>query len=140
MLQTTNSGTKNALIADAGRELGAGTIMSSTKRSGALLTILAPSICGALWRLGTKKIAALAEAHYATMAPHMYCGPVGLAAAIQLDTCSPNFLIQEYNTTSLHNEILKEPLRIEKGFISPPTSPGLGIELNEQVVKRQISK
>lgn len=94
--------------------------------------------CGGI--LEAKKIAALAEAHYATIAPHMYCGPIAVAAAIQLDTCSPNFLIQEFNTTSLHSEILVEPPRSEMGFIIPPTGPGLGVQLNERVLKRQLAR
>ena len=53
-------------------------------------------------------------------------------------TCSPNFLIQEYNYTDLHSEILADPIRYENGFITPPTGPGLGIELNETVVRRQL--
>jgi 2-dehydro-3-deoxyphosphogalactonate aldolase len=88
--------------------------------------------CGGI--LESKKIAGMAEAHYAAIAPHMYCGPVAAAAAIQLDTCSPNFLIQEFNTTGLHAEILKKPIRFDKGYIIPPTEPGLGVELNEDVV------
>ena len=94
--------------------------------------------CGGI--LESKKIAGMAEAHYAMIAPHMYCGPVSAAAAIQLDVCSPNFLIQEYNANSLHSEIFKEPLRFEKGFIFPPNGPGLGVELDEEVVKRQEVK
>jgi 2-dehydro-3-deoxyphosphogalactonate aldolase len=76
----------------------------------------------------------MAEAHYAAIAPHMYCGPVAAAAAIQLDTCSPNFLIQEFNFGDLHMDILKKPFKFEKGYIIPPTDPGLGVELNEDVV------
>ena len=45
--------------------------------------------------LEAKKIAGMAEAHYAQIAPHLYCGPVVGAANIQLATCSPNFLILE---------------------------------------------
>ena len=56
------------------------------------------------------------------------------AAAVQLDTCSPNFLIQEFNATALHADLLKEPLVFEQGQIVPPTGPGLGVELNEEVV------
>ena len=81
----------------------------------------------------------MAEAHYAMIAPHMYCGPVAAAAAVQLDTCSPNFLIQEYNGAGLHNDILKEPIRFENGFIKPPAGPGLGIELDEAVVKKHLA-
>ncbi len=92
--------------------------------------------CGGI--LEAKKIAGMAEAHYAMVAPHMYCGPIAAAAAIQLGTCSPNFLVQEFNANSLHAEILKEPLRFENGFITPPTAPGLGVELDEKVVARQL--
>ena len=90
--------------------------------------------CGGI--LESKKIAGMAEAHYAMIAPHMYCGPVAAAAAIQLDTCSPNFLIQEYNGNALHSDIFREPIRFENGFIDPPTGPGLGVELDEAAVKR----
>ena len=90
--------------------------------------------CGGI--LESKKIAGMAEAHYAMIAPHMYCGPVAAAAAVQLDVCSPNFLIQEFNTNALHSEIFKEPIRSENGFITPPTGPGLGVEFDEAVVKR----
>lgn len=93
----------------------------------------------ALGRVGgileAKKIAGMAEAHYAQIAPHLYCGPIEGAANIQIDTCSPNFLIQEGIEMwgGFHAEILKEPIRWEKGYIIPPTKPGLGVELNEEV-------
>ena len=93
----------------------------------------------ALGRVGgileAKKIAGMAEAHYAELAPHLYCGPIEGAANIQIDTCSPNFLIQEgiETWTGFHAEILKEPIKWEDGYIIPPTKPGLGVELNEEV-------
>jgi galactonate dehydratase len=93
----------------------------------------------ALGRVGgileAKKIAGMAEAHYAQIAPHLYCGPIEGAANIQIDTCSPNFLIQESIESwgGFHSKILKEPIRWEEGFIIPPTKPGLGVELNEEV-------
>jgi galactonate dehydratase len=90
--------------------------------------------CGGI--IESKKIAGMAEAHYAVIAPHMYCGPVAAAAAIQLDMCSPNFLIQEFNLSPLQTEILKQPLRFENGYIIPPTAPGLGVELDEDVVAK----
>jgi galactonate dehydratase len=92
--------------------------------------------CGGI--LESKKIAGMAEAHYAMIAPHMYCGPVAAAAAVQLATCSPNFLVQEYNGAALHAELLKEPLHFEKGYITPPTGPGLGVELDESVVAKHL--
>ena len=90
--------------------------------------------CGGI--LESKKIAAIADAHFAMIAPHMYVGPIAAAAAVQLDTCSSNFLIQEYNVNDLHSEIFVEPIRFENGFITPPSAPGLGVELDDEVVRR----
>ena len=92
--------------------------------------------CGGI--LESKKIAGMAEAHYAMIAPHMYCGPVAAAAAVQLATCSPNFLIQEYNATPFHDALLVEPLQFENGFITPPVRPGLGVELDEDMVREHL--
>jgi 2-dehydro-3-deoxyphosphogalactonate aldolase len=93
----------------------------------------------ALGRVGgileAKKIAGMAEAHYAQIAPHLYCGPVEGAASIQLDACSPNFLIQEsiLDWGGFHAKILRKPIRFEDGYIIPPTEPGIGVELDEAV-------
>jgi L-alanine-DL-glutamate epimerase-like enolase superfamily enzyme len=85
--------------------------------------------------LEAKKVAALAEVHYAQIAPHLYCGPIVGAANIQIATCSPNFLILEgiQQWGGFHAEILKTPIRWEQGYVIPPTAPGLGVELNEGV-------
>ena len=82
-----------------------------------------------------KKIAGMAECHYAQIAPHLYCGPVVGAANIQLATCTPNFLILEGigRWDGIHADLLKEPIRWEDGHVLPPTGPGLGVELDEAV-------
>lgn len=93
----------------------------------------------ALGRVGgileAKKIAGIAETHYAQIAPHLYCGPIEGAANVQIGTCSPNFLIQESIETwgGFHAEILKAPVTWEDGYVIPPTKPGLGVELDEEV-------
>ena len=68
----------------------------------------------------------------------MWGGPIVGAANVQLDVCSPNFLIQEGIETweGFHADILKDPIKWEDGFIIPPTTPGLGIELNEDVLAK----
>jgi galactonate dehydratase len=88
--------------------------------------------------LEAKKIAGMAEAHYAQIAPHLYCGPVVGAANIQLATCSPNLLILEGIKCwdGFHAEILKTPIRWESGYVIPPSGPGLGVELDEAVAER----
>jgi galactonate dehydratase len=98
----------------------------------------------ALGRVGgileAKKIAGMAEASYAQIAPHLYAGPIEAAANIQLSTCSPNFLIQESIETmaGFHAEILKEPLQWEEGYIIPPKKPGLGVELDEDIISKYL--
>ncbi len=85
--------------------------------------------------LEAKKIAGMAEAHYAQIAPHLYSGPILGAANIQLAACTPNFLILEgiRDWGGFHAEILKTPIRFEDGYVIPSTEPGLGVELDEDV-------
>ena len=95
----------------------------------------------ALGRVGglleAKKIAGMAETYYAQIAPHLYCGPVEGAANVQLASCTPNFLILESIETwgGFHAEILQSPMRWEDGYVIPPTEPGIGIELDEDVAR-----
>lgn len=97
--------------------------------------ILQPALGRVGGILEAKKIASLAEANYAQIAPHLYCGPVEGVANIHLAACSPNFLILESieTWTGFHNELLQAPIIWQDGYIVPPTEPGLGIELNEAV-------
>jgi 2-dehydro-3-deoxyphosphogalactonate aldolase len=90
--------------------------------------------------LEAKKIAGMAETYYAQIAPHLYNGPIVGAANIQISTCSPNFLILESIQTwgGFHAEILKEPIQWQDGYVIPPTKPGLGVELNEEVAARHV--
>jgi galactonate dehydratase len=87
--------------------------------------------------LEAKTIAAMAEVHHVQIAPHLYCGPIVGAANIQLATCSPNFLVLEgiERWDGFHAQILKTPIRWEAGYVIPPTEPGLGVELNEAVIR-----
>ena len=82
-----------------------------------------------------KKIASMAEAVHAQIAPHIYCGPITWAAAIQVSTSTPNFLILEtiYDGSGFYSDLIKKPIKWESGYIIPPTEPGLGVELNEAV-------
>lgn len=97
--------------------------------------ILQPNLGRVGGLLEGKKIAGMAEAHYAQIAPHLYSGPVLGAANVQLAACSPNFLVLEgiLDWGGFHAEILKRPIAFEDGFVIPPTEPGLGVELDEDV-------
>jgi 2-dehydro-3-deoxyphosphogalactonate aldolase len=99
-------------------------------------SILQPALGRVGGILEAKKIAGMAEAHYAQMAPHLYTGPIEAAANIQIGTCSPNFLIQESIETfgGFYKKLLKKPIKWQDGYIIPPTDPGIGYELNESVM------
>lgn len=88
--------------------------------------------------LEAKKIAGMAEAHYAQIAPHLYCGPIVGAANIQLAACSTNFLLLEGIKTwgGFQAELLEQPIVWEDGYVIPPEGPGLGVVLNEDVAAR----
>ena len=84
-----------------------------------------------------KKIASIAEAFGAQIAPHIYNGPIGGAANVQLATCSPNFLILEsiQDWSGIHSYLLVKPMQWDNGYVMPPTEPGLGVDLNEDVAR-----
>ncbi len=120
--------------------IAAGERLTTKYEFARLLALGAASILQmALGRVGGllegKKIAGMAEAHYAQIAPHLYCGPVEGAANIQLSACTPNFLILESIGTwsGFHAAILKKPIRWEDGHVVVPDDPGLGVELDEAV-------
>lgn len=83
-----------------------------------------------------KKIAAAAEGYYAQMAPHVWGGPVITAAALQIAASVPNFLIMEsiYKGGGYFSKIIVEPFVWEKGYYVLPKSPGIGVDLNMDVV------
>ncbi len=99
-------------------------------------SILQPDICHAGGITETRLIAGLAEAWYAAIAPHNPLGPISLAAGVQLAAAIPNFLCQEQ--VSLGEGYLKQPFELEDGYLKLPSSPGLGIELDEDAVAEKI--
>ncbi|MDK3074754.1 mandelate racemase/muconate lactonizing enzyme family protein [Sedimentitalea sp. JM2-8] len=103
-------------------------------RSGAA-SILQPALgrCGGIWE--ARKIAALAEAHCAQMAPHLYAGPVEWAANIQLAACIPNILMLESIETSFHAALIRGTISVQDGFVEPPEAPGLGIDVDEDLAR-----
>jgi len=103
------------------------------------VSIVQPDIgrSGGIWE--TKKIAVLAESYNAQIAPHVYCGPVAHAAAAHVGFSSPNFLILETIETPFHSSIVKQPLVWDEGYMVAPTEPGLGIELDDEVIAANLA-
>ncbi|MDU3350243.1 MAG: enolase C-terminal domain-like protein, partial [Clostridium sp.] len=109
-----------------------------------VIDIIQPDIalCGGI--LETRKIAAMAEAFDVAVAPHAPYGPIALAATLQLDVCTPNVFIQEQSLGIHYNkgfDLLdfvknKEIFQYKDGYLELPTKPGLGIEIDEELVEK----
>jgi len=98
-----------------------------------------PDLCMAGGLSNCKKIAALAEAHYAQVVPHNPLSPVSTAACIQLAACIPNFALQEYSDSEQDppkSEIVRGALKIDSGYLLIPDAPGIGVELAEDAAQR----
>lgn len=113
----------------------------------ASVDVLQPDIshCGGISEI--RKIAAMAEAYDVALAPHCPLGPIALAACMQVAMCTPNFVIQEmsvgihYNTEAgeydIHNYIHdKSVWNITDGYVAGLRGPGLGIEVDEDEVRK----
>ena len=101
--------------------------------------ILNPDVCNCGGILELKEIGAMAEPYFVAVSPHNYNSTtVGLAATVQVCAVMPNFLITEYfvNFTERGDEISVNPIQVEKGYIQLPTSPGLGLELDEAALEK----
>ena len=88
------------------------------------------SLAGGFTQL--KKIAALAEASFVGVFPHLMGSPVNIAAYVQFDASIPNYFLQEAHLAADDlNEIVVDPPQREGGFVIVPNRPGIGIELRE---------
>ena len=86
--------------------------------------------CGGM--LEARKIAAIADAHYAAFAPHNANGEISYASAVQLAACVPNFLVLEhFPPEPWRFEVCRNPLQVEDGWLKVPDRPGLGVEFDE---------
>lgn len=101
--------------------------------------IIQPDVCvvGGLWEM--KKVAALAEAEYVTVAPHNPLGPVATAVNTHFALSTHNFVVLEYrpDDTPERQAVVDEPVTLEGGYLLPPTRPGLGIDLNLDACSEQ---
>ncbi|HEY3836590.1 MAG TPA: enolase C-terminal domain-like protein, partial [Bryobacteraceae bacterium] len=92
---------------------------------------------------GAKRIAALAETYYVAVAPHHNGGPLATAAAIHLAAAIPNFFLQHVPTPkaaedrAMRRAILSPDLESGRaGFLQLPTTPGLGVTVNESALEK----
>lgn len=103
--------------------------------------IVHPDLATSGGLLETKKIGDYAEEKGVAMAMHFAGTPISFMANVHCAAATQNFMALEHHSvdvdywTSLVKT--KGPM-IEKGFANVPEAPGLGIELNEEVVKKHL--
>ena len=104
--------------------------------------IIQPDLSHAGGITEVKKIAAMAEAHDVALAPHCPLGPIALASCLQVDATSYNAVIQE-QSMGIHYNVGKSVLDYVKnkedfafvdGYVRLPVKPGIGVEVNRELV------
>jgi galactonate dehydratase len=104
--------------------------------------VVQPDVCHCGGLSEMKKIAAMAEAYQISIAPHNPLGPIATMVNVHFALSTPNFLVQEVmrNDVPWRTEILDEQLELDSGWVTPPTRPGLGVEVDEDVAARHPYK
>ncbi len=104
--------------------------------------IIQPDLSHAGGITEVKKIAAMAEAYDVALAPHCPLGPIALAACLNVDATCYNAVIQEQSIGIHYNvgkEVLdyalnKEDFKFTDGYVDLPKKPGIGVEVNKELV------
>ncbi len=98
--------------------------------------IIQPDVCICGGLLEMRKIAAIAEAHYVSVAPHNPMGPLATAVNVHFAAASANFKILEYIDPrgSEWNDWVDEPYLAKDGYLELRDRPGLGVEVDEEAV------
>ena len=96
-----------------------------------------PDLCLASGISGCKKISEMAEAKHIKVIPHNPLSPISTAACVQLDASIPNFALQEYTGESEYpkKDLIKNPIKLDNGYLIVPDEVGLGITINEESLK-----
>jgi L-alanine-DL-glutamate epimerase-like enolase superfamily enzyme len=103
------------------------------------LDVLQPDIglCGGFTE--AKKVCDYADVYDVRIQAHVCGGPVATAASLHLETAIPNFLIHEHHTYAIkdwNRELCLQDPQPVSGFFEVSEEPGIGIDLNDEVVYR----
>lgn len=106
--------------------------------------IIQPDLSHAGGITENKKILSMAEAFDVAAAPHCPLGPIALAACLQVDATCHNAFIQEQSLGIHYNEgsdlldylMDGSVFKYKDGYVDIPDKPGLGIEVNEEHVRK----
>lgn len=102
------------------------------------VAIIQPDVshCGGISE--ARRIGAMAETYSIPMACHNPQGPVSTASSLQVAFATPNYLIQEVVRADVpwRNEIVIGGFNVNQGYVTAPTAPGLGIDIDEAVAAK----
>jgi galactonate dehydratase len=95
--------------------------------------VIQPDICHCGGVSEIKKIAAMAEAYFIALAPHNPLGPLATMVSLHVAFSTPNFLVQEVMRSDVpwRYDVIDDALNIKDGYVTPPTRPGIGVEIDE---------
>lgn len=97
-----------------------------------IVSLIRPDVSLAGGFTQIKKIAAIAEAAFVGIFPHLMGSPVNIAAFVQFAASIPNYVLMESLTNAdAFNEIVDQPPQRDGGYIIVPDRPGIGLEINE---------
>lgn len=104
--------------------------------------IIQPDLSHAGGITEVKKIASMAEAYDVALAPHCPLGPIALCCCLQVDATCHNAVIQEQSMGIHYNKgagvldyiLNKEDLDFVDGYVRLPQKPGIGVEINKELV------
>lgn len=97
------------------------------------IAVAQPDVCHTGGISEVRRIAAMAEAHGISVAPHNPLGPIATVANLHLAVATPNHLIQEVMRSDVpwRDDIVRGVPPIVDGHMAPPEAPGLGIDVDE---------
>jgi L-alanine-DL-glutamate epimerase-like enolase superfamily enzyme len=106
------------------------------------VNVIHPDLATSGGILETKKIGDLAQEHGISMAMHMAGTPISTMASVHCAAATENFIALEHHFTDLPfwNDFIEgvpKPI-IQGGYIRVPDAPGLGFEINADVIKEHL--
>ncbi|HWL80392.1 MAG TPA: mandelate racemase/muconate lactonizing enzyme family protein [Roseomonas sp.] len=110
------------------------------------MDIVQPDVCAAGGISECRKIAAMASAHGVECVPHAWGSAIGLAATVQFLAALPDtppalrpmppMLEFEQTPNPLRDQLAREPIVQRRGIVRVPEGPGLGIEIDREILQR----
>lgn len=89
---------------------------------------------------GYHKVLAMTEHAHRYINAHSWSSAINTAASLHLTAVAPNYIVMEMKPapSPMQHELVYEPFEVQDGTIAVPDQPGLGVEVNEDVVRKYL--